>query len=453
MKNILQKTFAILLVFLTLTTGFLARAEDSPSSAPKLNEQQLDELVGKIALYPDPLLAQILPASTYPLEVVQAARVIQNEKDFDKIDKQDWDPSVKAIAYYPTVTKMMNDDLAWTQQLGSAVVTQQEDVMASIQRLRKRAQEAGNLQTTKEQIVNASPTTIEIVPATPEIIYVPVYNPAVVYVVPVVRPRIPFISFISWRIGRWLDVGFYWPSYSIYYSGPTWWYGDWHRHYHHHHHVGHTNVRNVTNVTNVTNITNIYNVKNVKNVWHHNPKRVVTHQHANKYMARNNQNKSYNHANNNKGNNRHQNNTVDQKSKRDNNSLGKSKIAKNDVTKKQNDNLDNFKKQMKPSHNFTESKKNDSPKHNVANQPKPQHDVKTSAKENNSQETVGSSKSGKDHSKSPQLKRDRQTAHEHKNTFSQQQPQKNVSKNISRNSGGRGSSTQFNGSSKSRGRN
>lgn len=432
MKNILQKTFAILLVFLTLTTGFLAMAVDSPSSALKLTEQQLDELVGKIALYPDPLLAQILPAATYPLEVVQAARLVQDKKDFDKIDKQDWDPSVKAIAYYPTVTKMMNDDLAWTEQLGGAVMTQQEDVMASIQRLRKHAQEAGNLQTTKEQIVSASPTTIEIIPATPEIIYVPVYNPAVVYVVPVVRPRIPFISFISWRIGRWLDVGFYWPSYSIYYSGPTWWYGDWHRHYHHHHHGHHTNVRNVTNVTNVTNITNIYNSKNVKNVWRHNPKRVVTHQHANKYVTQNKNNTYYNHAT-----NHHNDNQNNQKPNKKNNSPKNKKVAKNNVTKKQNNNLDNFKNHMKKTeerspknkqtNNFTKSKKDDSPKNKVADQPKPQHEMKTSAKETGGQET--------------------------KSSFSQQQPQKNVSKNISRNSGGRGSSTQFNGSSKSRGRN
>jgi hypothetical protein len=142
-----------------------------------------------IALYPDSLLAQTLAASTYPLEIVQAARLVQQNKELkgEKLmaaakDKE-WEPSVKAMLEFPEVLLMMSEKLEWTEKLGNAFLSQQKDVMASVQRLRKKAQESGNLKTTKEQkvIVDEQTKVIVIQPASPEVVYVPTYNATVVY--------------------------------------------------------------------------------------------------------------------------------------------------------------------------------------------------------------------------------------------------------------------------------
>ena len=157
-----------------------------------LDAGQLDQLVAPIALYPDPLLAQVLMASTYPLEVVQADRwakankKLKDEKLKAALEKQDWDASVKELVSTPTVLAMMNDKLDWTQQLGDAVLAQQADVMDAIQRLRAKAQANGKLETTKQQKVTvkqerAGAPIIEIEPASPDVVYVPYYDPAVVY--------------------------------------------------------------------------------------------------------------------------------------------------------------------------------------------------------------------------------------------------------------------------------
>jgi Protein of unknown function (DUF3300) len=156
-----------------------------------LGEAELDQLVAPIALYPDALLAQVLMASTYPLEVVQADRFAKTNAKLegDKLDaalaKQDWDDSVKSLVATPTVLTMMNDDLDWTQKLGDAVLAQQPDVMDAIQRLRAKAEANGKLETTKEQTVTvtkeADKEVIVIEPASPETVYVPYYEPAVVY--------------------------------------------------------------------------------------------------------------------------------------------------------------------------------------------------------------------------------------------------------------------------------
>ena len=158
---------------------------------PLLSAAQLDQLVAPIALYPDPLLAQVLMASTYPLEVVQADRFAKANKKLtgDKLtqalDKQDWDASVKQLVSTPTVLATMSDKLDWTEKLGDAVLAQQADVMDAIQRLRAQAQANGKLETTKQQKVTVSQEAnrqvIEIEPASPDIVYVPYYNPAVVY--------------------------------------------------------------------------------------------------------------------------------------------------------------------------------------------------------------------------------------------------------------------------------
>jgi hypothetical protein len=185
----------------TLSVPRPSLAEGAPAGAPAaegadaqqrlLDAGQLDQLVAPIALYPDALLAQVLMASTYPLEVVQADRwakankALKGDKLDDALTKQDWDASVKALVATPTVLAMMNEDLDWTEKLGDAVLAQQADVMDAIQRLRSTAQANGKLATTKQQTVTvtqeADKPVIVIEPASAGTVYVPYYEPAVVY--------------------------------------------------------------------------------------------------------------------------------------------------------------------------------------------------------------------------------------------------------------------------------
>ncbi|WP_373976599.1 DUF3300 domain-containing protein [Chitinibacter sp. SCUT-21] len=166
-------------------------AAETTSSAT-FSQQEIEQLVAPVALYPDSLLAQVLMASTYPLEVVQAARWRKenpNLKDKaleDALQKQGWDASVKSLTAFPDVLTMMNDKIDWTQKLGDAFLAQQKDVMDAAQRLRAKADAEGNLKTTKEQKViveqaTATTTTIYRIEPQSEVIYVPVYNPTVVY--------------------------------------------------------------------------------------------------------------------------------------------------------------------------------------------------------------------------------------------------------------------------------
>jgi len=181
-----------LCVNLAVPPGLMAQGakEEAPKQgAPVFRPEEIDQMTAPIALYPDSLLAQTLAASTYPLEIVQAARFVQQNKDLkgEKLmaaaKDKDWDPSVKAMLEFPDVLRMMNEKLEWTEKLGNAFLSQQKDVMASVQRLRKKAQESGNLKTTKEQkvIVEKETKVIVIEPASPQVVYVPVYNPTVVY--------------------------------------------------------------------------------------------------------------------------------------------------------------------------------------------------------------------------------------------------------------------------------
>jgi hypothetical protein len=206
----------MLLVFFGLAAG--ARAQmPAPPPAPEVqlhSPAELDQMLGPIALYPDPLIAQILPAATLPPEIVLADRYVNGGGDPNLIDQQPWDPSVKALARYPTVLKWMDDNLAWTTALGQAFLAQQPDVMASIQRLRAQAQALGNLQSTPQENVVADNGTIEILPANPQFIYVPVYQPDMVYFR---RPfGAPFISFgLGFAIGGWLNCDFDWHNHHL----------------------------------------------------------------------------------------------------------------------------------------------------------------------------------------------------------------------------------------------
>ena len=193
-----MKTLTIVLALaLTPLVNAAAQGQDQQEVAseeqqsPLLNAGELDQLVAPIALYPDPLLAQVLMASTYPLEVVQADRFakankgLKGDKLTQALDKKDWDASVKQLVSTPTVLAMMSDQLDWTEKLGDAVLAQQAGLMDAIQRLRGQAQANGKLVTTKQQKVTvsqeANKQVIEIEPASPEVVYVPYYNPSVVY--------------------------------------------------------------------------------------------------------------------------------------------------------------------------------------------------------------------------------------------------------------------------------
>jgi len=196
-KNRSRKTWCVLLAaLLVLPGGALAQESGAAQAqtqaqgqAKTFSQEQLDQLLAPVALYPDDLLTQILMASTYPLEVVKANNWVKQNKDLKgdtlakALEKQEWDPSVRSLVNFPQVLQMMSDKLDWTQKLGDAFLAQQKDVLASVQGLRAKALEAGNLKTTKEQkvVVEKDPQVIVIEQASPEVIYVPTYNPTVVY--------------------------------------------------------------------------------------------------------------------------------------------------------------------------------------------------------------------------------------------------------------------------------
>ena len=176
-----------------------------PAAGQPFNAEQLDALVASIALYPDDLLTQLLMATTFPLEVVAAARWVEDPANkslsgdalVKALEAQPWDPSVKSLVPFPVILATMNSNLTWLQQLGYAFATQQADVFAAVQRLRGLAQANGNLQSSTQQVVSTQQVTVEppagssqpptqqqvivIQPAQPDIVYVPSYNPVVVY--------------------------------------------------------------------------------------------------------------------------------------------------------------------------------------------------------------------------------------------------------------------------------
>jgi Protein of unknown function (DUF3300) len=187
----------------------------APTGQPR-SPVELDQLLGPIALYPDPLLSELLPAATLPPQIVIADRYLQSGGDPNLIDQQPWDDSIKAMARYPSVLKWLDDNLAWTTAVGEAFQYQQPDVMESIQRLRGQAQSLGNLTSTpQENIVTDDDGSIEVLPADPGEIYVPVYQPGVVFFQ---RPfGAPFISFgAGFAIGAWLHHDFDWHNHNVF---------------------------------------------------------------------------------------------------------------------------------------------------------------------------------------------------------------------------------------------
>jgi hypothetical protein len=208
----LKKIFVYLLSFtLVLTTGGeggtwsgIAEAQTAPTSSSysgqgaPLSTEEIDSLVSPIALYPDALVAQILGAATFADQIAVANYWLQQNKNLtgsalmQAVDKQTWDPSVKALTQFPTVLNNLAQNLSWTSQLGEAYHNQQSDVMAAVQFLRKQAQSAGNLKTTPQQTVKTETQSgtqvIVIQPSNPQVVYVPTYNPTVIYGTPYTAP-------------------------------------------------------------------------------------------------------------------------------------------------------------------------------------------------------------------------------------------------------------------------
>ncbi len=229
--------------------GPQAADQQAPDAkAPPYTQQtaeQVQQLVAPIALYPDSLVAQILAASTFPEQVVEADRWVQAHPDLkgdalgQAVDQQPWDPSVKALAAFPSVLGNMDKNLSWASSLGDAYYNQQEDVMAAVQVMRRRAQESGNLKTTPQQTVATQDADISIAPTDPDEVYVPAYDPWSVYGGPVMAwpgwypyPGIwfggPYLNFgmgfgIGWYGGfgwGWNNWGFNWRGgYAMYNHG------------------------------------------------------------------------------------------------------------------------------------------------------------------------------------------------------------------------------------------
>src|SRR5499426_843405 len=230
LKHISHNCFIALVVPMVLLVASLPvfaqdqqgqpQPQQQPPEQPQqqtLTQQQVQQLVAPIALYPDALLAQVLTASTYPLEVTLAARWAEKNPNLkgaaleEAMQKEPWDPSVKGLTSVPQVLAMMNEKLDWTQQLGEAFLAQPDDIQNAVQALRAKADEAGNLKSSKEQKVRrvaappspgyiGPPEYIVIEPVEPDYIYVPVYDPVVVY-----------------------GTGYWPPAYAPFYWYPRWW--------------------------------------------------------------------------------------------------------------------------------------------------------------------------------------------------------------------------------------
>ena len=194
-------------------TEAVAQGTQITQESKLFKQEELDQMLAHVALYPDDLLSQILMASTYPLEIVQADRWTKQNKNLkgdaltQALEKEDWDASVKSLVNFPDVLFKMNENLDWTQKLGDAFLTQQKQVMDTIQNLRKKSQKAGNLKTTEQQKVVVEEETIIIEPANPEEIYAPSYDPTVVYGGWWWPSFPPFRPFFPPPPGRFIGIG------------------------------------------------------------------------------------------------------------------------------------------------------------------------------------------------------------------------------------------------------
>jgi hypothetical protein len=197
----------VMAVVVVMPCGLIADTntnQPQESQNVKFKQEELAQILAPVALYPDPLLAQVLMASTYPLEVVEAARWLKDNSSLkdsaldSALKDKNWEVSVKSLVHFPDVLQMMNDKIEWTEKMGNAFLAQKDDVMDTVQTLRAKSKDAGNLKTTKEQTVVVKEKIIEIQPADPAVVYVPMYDPLVVY-------------------GSWWYPAY--PPYPVYYPG------------------------------------------------------------------------------------------------------------------------------------------------------------------------------------------------------------------------------------------
>jgi len=225
------KPIAVIPLLFGLLASFQMLPAQEPVAPPPdqtLTADQLENLVAPIALYPDPLLGQILAASTYPLEVVEAWQWLQKNPGLtgavltSAVQQQNWDPSVQALVVFPDVLKQLNSDVNWTTSLGNAFLAQQQEVMDAVQALRQKAQQAGKLASTPQEEVVEDQGSIDINPVDPNVIYVPQYDPVWIW-----GPAV-YYPYPAWywppftvRVGR-LGFGFYPPVSMGSYFGYGW---------------------------------------------------------------------------------------------------------------------------------------------------------------------------------------------------------------------------------------
>lgn len=263
-------------------------AAPTQQAAPKIPPEQLDSLVAPIALYPDPLLSQTLVASTYPLEVIQLKQWLDQHKNLkdkalvDAVQKQDWDPSIQAMAALPDVVKQLAENIKWTTDLGNAFLAQQSDVMDAVQRMRKKASDAGKLKSSEQQVVETkvveNKQVIVVEQANPQVIYVPSYDPTVVYGAPVypypvmaypVYPPGYYAAGMAISFGVGIAMGAAW--------GGGWGYGcGWGGNNdvyinHNNNFVNNSNRQNVNNRQNNGNRANGASPRGGNSNWQHNP--------------------------------------------------------------------------------------------------------------------------------------------------------------------------------------
>ncbi|MBN1930443.1 MAG: DUF3300 domain-containing protein [Desulfobacterales bacterium] len=236
-ERIIMRALAwMIIVMLVIPPGIQAQDLAETDQTDRFKKEELVQMLAPIALYTDSLIAQILMASTYPLEIVEAERWVRQNEDLkgdaldDALQEKTWDPSVKSLCHFPGILFALSDKLDQTTKLGNAFLNQEDDVMATIQELRRKAHEQGNLATTKEQNVIIEKEVIRIEPADPSIIYVPVYNPLYVYGswwYPAYPPYYWYYppgvvisgGYIGFNFGFFVGIGI---------SSWTWF--DWHRH-------------------------------------------------------------------------------------------------------------------------------------------------------------------------------------------------------------------------------
>jgi hypothetical protein len=263
MKSFL-KSMVVRVLALVLTASAAFAQERVP-----FRQEELDQMLAPIALYPDSLLSQMLMASTYPLEVVQASRWsranpgLKGQDAVRAVESMDWDPSVKSLTAFPQVLTMMDEKIEWTERLGEAFLAQQADVMDAVQGLRRRAEAAGNLRSSEQMRVSRQDDLVYIEQGSPEIVYVPYYNPTVVYG-PWWWPAYPPVYWGPppgyYYAGPVYSPGFFWGSGIVISAGFFFGHCDW-RH------------RHVTVVQNqvIVNRTTIVNQPVKRVVWEHNP--------------------------------------------------------------------------------------------------------------------------------------------------------------------------------------